>query len=220
MSGPGYPHPNPAPGSNSIGRFQIGISPIGTIPTFDPWTTIISQYANSPVITGMIESFNAAMDITVPMEDFYDLVWNIATAQGYGLDVWGRIVGVQRAVQIPGSIELLGFKEAGSSWTGFGQGGFYSGEAITQNYILQDTDFRTLILAKAAGNISDGAIPSVNQILMNLFPYRGDAYVADGLNMSLTYTFHFQLTPPELAIVSQLDVLSNAAGVIIKVLQL
>jgi hypothetical protein len=219
MTGPGYPHPNPAPGSNAIGTFAIGISPIGTIPIFDPWTTIIAQYANSPVITALIESFNSAMDMTEPLENFYDMIWNIQTAVGYGLDVWGRIVGVQRSIQIPGNIQLFGFGEAGNSWTGFGQGGFYTGQSITQNYILQDSDFRTLILAKAAGNISDGAIPSVNQILLTLFPGRGACYVADGLNMTLTYTFHFQLTPPELAIVSQLDVLPNAAGVIINVFQ-
>lgn len=220
MSGPAYPHPNPAPGSNAIGSFQIGVSPIGTIPTFDPWTTIIAQYANSPRITAMIESFNAAMDMTVPLESFYDMIWNILTAQGYGLEVWGRIVGAQRAIQIPGNVSLFGFGEAGSSWTGFDQGGFYTGQSITQNYILLDPDFRTLILAKAAGNISDGAIPSVNQILLTLFPNRGACYVADGQNMTLTYTFHFQLTPPELAIVSQLNVLPNAAGVIINVSQL
>lgn len=219
MSGPAYPHPNPAPGSNGIGFFQIGISPIGTIPTFDPWTTIIAQYANSPILTAMIESFNAAMDMTEPLDNFYDMIWNIQTAIGYGLDVWGRIVGVQRAIQIPGSVLLFGFEEAGASWTGFNQGGFYSGQSISQNYLLQDSDFRTLILAKAAGNISDGAIPSVNQILLTLFPNRGACYVVDGLNMSLTYTFHFQITPPELAIVSQLNVLPNAAGVIINVAQ-
>lgn len=220
MSGPPYPHPNPASGSNSIGLFQIGVSPVGTIPTFDPWTTIIAQYANSPVITGMIESFNAAMDMTVPMERFLDLVWNIQTAEGYGLEVWARIVGVQRAIRIPGDVQLFGFEEPGSSWTGFDQGSFYAGEAITQNYVLQDADFRRLILAKAAGNISDGSIPSVNQILLALFPQRGDAYVADGLDMTLTYTFRFQLLPVEVAIVSQIDVLPNPAGVIIKVLQI
>jgi hypothetical protein len=220
MSGPPYPNPTFGPGANGIGSFAIGISTIGTIPTFNPWTTIIAQYANSPRLTAMILSFNTAMDMTKPLEDFYDMIWNIQTAVGYGLDVWGRIVGVQRAIQIPGNVSLFGFGEAGSSWTGFNQGGFYSGESISQNYILSDADFRTLILAKAAGNISDGSIPAVNKILLTLFPNRGACYVADGLNMSLTYTFLFQLTAPELAIVSQLNVLPNAVGVIINVSQL
>lgn len=220
MSGPPYPNPTFAPGSNGIGSFAIGISPIGTIPSFNPWTTIIAQYANSPTITSMILAFNDAMDMTLPFDNFYDMIWNIQTAVGYGLEVWGRIVGVQRTIKIPGNVPLLGFEEAGGSWTGFNQGGFYSGEAITQNYVLTDADFRTLILAKAAGNISDGSIPAVNQILLTLFPNRGACYVVDGQDMSLTYTFQFQLTPPELAIVSQLNVLPNATGVIINIAQI
>lgn len=220
MSGPTYPHPNPAPGSNAIGIGAIGIMQIGDIPTFQVWSTIISQYANSPTLTGIITSFNAAADLTAVFDSFYDLMWNILTAQGYGLDVWGRIVGVQRAISIPGTVQYLGFEEAGSSWTGFGQGGFYGGGLLTQNFLLNDTDFRKLILAKAAGNISDGSIPSINAILLALFPNRGACYVVDGLNMTLTYTFRFALTPAEVAIVSQLNVLPNPCGVVINVAQI
>lgn len=221
MSGPPYPHPNPAPGSNAIGTFQIGVSPIGTIPTFDFWTTVIAQYANSPILTGMIESFNAAMDLTKPLDSFYDLVWNVLTAQGWGLDVWGRIVGVSRTVAVPGgSLATFGFEEAGSSWTGFGQGGFYSGGSVTNTITLSDTDFRLLILAKAATNVCDGAIPSINSILLGLFPGRGDCYVADGQDMSLTYVFKFGLNPIELAIVETSGVLPSPAGVLVNVSQL
>lgn len=219
MSGP--PYPRPAPGSaNGIGQFQIGISPIGVQPAFDAWTTVISQYANSPILTDMIVSFNAAIDPTENIQTLYDMVWNVLTAQGYGLDVWGRIVGLVsgRTLFIPGSADYLGFDEA-SSWSGFNQGGFFSGERTTENYVLADADFRRLILAKAAGNISDGAIPSVNAILMNLFPLRGNAYVVDNQDMSLTYKFEFPLTPVELAIVQQADVLPNPAGVVINIEQ-
>jgi hypothetical protein len=48
----GPPHP-PAPTEipdSSIGQFQIGVSPIGTIVPFSYWSTIISQYANSPIM--------------------------------------------------------------------------------------------------------------------------------------------------------------------------
>lgn len=220
FSGPPYPHPNPAPGSNAIGSFAIGVSPVGDIPSFDPWATFMAQYANSPVLTSMIIAFNAAMDMTKNIDNFYDMIFNIFTAQGYGLDLWGRIVGVQRTISIPGTVNFFGFEEAGSSWTGFNQGGFFSGSSLTQNYILQDSDFRRLILAKAAANISSGAIPAVNQILLNLFPGRGACYVVDGLNMSLTYTFKFALSPVELAIVSQLAVLPSAVGVIVNIAQI
>jgi hypothetical protein len=222
MSGPPYPRyaPGFAPGSNGIGQFQIGVSPIGVISPFDEWATVMSQYANSPILTAMIESFNAAMDQTVNVENLYDLIWNVLTAQGYGLDVWGRIVGVSRTLTFPGGTAYIGFEEAGGSWTGFGQGGFFSGGSATTNFNLSDADFRKLILAKAAGNISNGSIPSVNAILLRLFPLRGACYVADGQNMSLTYTFQFPLSPVELAIVQQSGVLPSPVGIITNIVQL
>ena len=217
MTGPPYPHPDPAPGSTGIGDFIIGVSPIGTIAAFDVWATVLSQYANSPRLTAMIVSFNEAMDQTANFDNLYDFIWNITTATGYGLDVWGRIVGVARTLTLPSGVDYLGFGEAGSSWTGFGQGGFYSGGGISPNLVLSDADYRVLILAKAAGNISDGSIPALNAILMRLFPNRGDAYVVDGLDMSLTYTFTFPLAPVELAIIQQSGVLPNPAGVVVNI---
>jgi hypothetical protein len=217
VTGPPYPHPNPKPGSNAIGTFAIGVSPIGTIPTFDVWTTIIAQYANSPALTSMIESFNAAADLTQTLDSFYDLVWNVTTAQGYGLDVWGRIVGVSRTVPVPGgTLSFFGFNEA-ASWTGFGQGGFFSGGTLVSTVVLSDADFRLLILAKASSNICDGSIPAINAILMGLFPSRGDAYVRDDGGMHLTYVFNFGLNPIEVAIISEAGVLPSPAGVVVSI---
>lgn len=220
-TGPPYPRyaPGFGPGSNGWGTFQIGISPIGTLSAYDEWASVISQYANSPRIDAMIESFNAAMDQTQNFENLYDMVWNVLTAVGYGLQVWGRIVGVTNVLEFPGGVAYLGNEEAGSSWTGFGQGILYSGGGTTSNYVLSDDDFRRLILAKAASNISDGAIPTVNRILLALFPLRGDCFVVDNQNMSLTYRFQFPLTPVELAIVQQSGVLPPAAGVVVNIVQ-
>lgn len=222
MSGPPYPRyaPGFTPGSNGIGQFQIGVSPIGELSPFDEWQTVLSQYANSPILTSMIESFNTAMDQTENVENLYDMVWNVETAQGWGLDVWGRIVGVSRVLRFPGNVSYFGFEEAGSSWTGFGQGGFFSGGGTTTNFLLSDADFRLLILAKAATNICDGSIPAINKILLTLFPLRGACYVADGQNMTLTYTFQFPLNQVEQAIVGQSGVLPNPAGVVINIQQL
>lgn len=218
MSGPPYPRyaAGFTPGSNGWGTFQIGVSPIGDISPYDAWVGVISQYANSDRIDSMIQSFNAALDQTENMQNLFDFVWNVDTAQGYGLDVWGRIVGVSRALALPATAGNFGFNEA-NSWTGFGQGGFFSGGGISPNLLLSDADFRLLILAKAATNITDGSIPSINAILLALFPLRGKCYVADGLNMSLTYTFQFPLNPVEVAIVQASGVLPNPAGVVVNV---
>jgi hypothetical protein len=184
-----------------------------TIPYFDVWSTLLTQYANSGAITSLITSLNAALDPTANLDSFYDLIWNLDTAQGIGLDMWGRRVGVGRVLSIPGSQTFFGFEEAGSSWTGFGQGGFFSGQQITTNFALSDSDFRTLILAKAASNICDGSIPGINAVLLALFPGRGDCYVKDLGNMTMHYFFTFALTQVEIVILATAGVLPKPVGV-------
>lgn len=281
-TGPQYPPP-PAEGSNAIGLFEVGVSQIGDIPHFDVWTTILSQYANSPTLTGIIQNMAEALDPTADLNAFYDNIWNIASAQGYGLDVWGRIVGVERAIHVqvtewfgfseaePGSLSFdntqvyaytpaLGFAEgrgffpfgAGSfnlsqQWFSSGQaqggGAFYNGSALTSIYELPDLSYRTLILAKAAFNITNGSIPAINRILMTLLPGRGNAFVQEGYHgvsyfgfveqqnsdsfagpgtfyaaepipsMTMEYVFQFPLSAVEYSIVATSGVLPKSTGV-------
>ena len=62
--------------------------------------TIASQYANSPIILSIIDTINDAIDPRFTIDDFYTILWNLRTATGWGLDIWGRIVGVNRTVQM------------------------------------------------------------------------------------------------------------------------
>lgn len=211
MTGPSYPRP--IPGSNSIGSFVIGVSPIGTIAPFDFWPTVISQYANSPVLTSILQTFYDAVDQTINFENFFDDVWNLDTAIGHGLDVWGRIVGVSRTIQIAPA-DYLGFEESmAGPVEAFGQAPFYSGSTVTNNYDLSDDSFRTLINAKALSNICDGSIAGINAVLLTLFPNRGNCYVVDNGDMTITYTFAFSLSAVELAILGQSSVLPTPTGV-------
>lgn len=212
MSGPPYPRVDPD--SNAIGNFVIGVSSIGTIPPFDFWRTIISQYSNSPILTTLISNFFDYIDQTINFDNFFDNIWNLDTAQGFGLDVWGRILGVSRILEIPSSDMFLGFEEAGDpNFVGFNQAPFYSGVGSTSNFALSDTAYRFLLFAKAFANISDGSIASINQILLSLFPRRGNCYVVDGLDMTMEYVFEFQLSAVELAIVLNSGVLPRPVGV-------
>lgn len=199
-------------GSNAIGSFTIGVSPIGSIEAFDVWRTIISQYANSPILTRLIENMASYLDQTTNFDNFFDSIMNVDTAQGYGLDVWGRIVGVGRTLSVPEDQTWFGYEEAGDA-APFNQAPFYSGQQTSNNFILTDTAYRTLILAKAFANICDGSIPAINQILISLFPNRGNCYVVDNLDMSMTYKFDFVLTLVEQAIVAQSGVLPRSTGV-------
>lgn len=188
--------------------------------TFNVEDTILSQFANSPTILDLIGSFSAAVNPNANIDAFYSSVWNVLTAVGYGLDVWGRIVGVTRVLQVSTG-QWLGFQEAGDPTveTPFNQAPFFSGGSVTSNFALTDDAFRQLILAKAYANISNGSIPSINQILMTLFGSSGVCFCTDGQNMTMTYTFEFTLSPVQAAIVSQSGVLPRPAGVQVTIVQ-
>lgn len=181
--------------------------------------TVISQYANSPVLLKMVADQADYIDPSANIDAFFLQVFNVDTATGYGLDVWGRIVGVSRVLQIPGTDPFFGFDEA-TDGEPFNQAIFFNGDVLTDNFSLSDDAYRKLILAKALANISDGSIAGINQILINLFSEYGNCYCTDGLDMTMTYTFGDTLSPVDFAIVSQSGVLPRPTGVSVTIVQL
>lgn len=173
--------------------------------------TIISQYANSPTLVQLITNFNEYIEGAADFDAFYALFWNIDTAVGYGLDVWGRILGVGRVITVSAG-DYFGFEEATDAEP-YNQGVFYAGQTTTTNFFLSDDAYRTVLLAKALANICDGSVKAINQVLLNLFPGRGNCYATDGLDMTMTYTFSFPLSPVELSIVTNSGVLPRPCGV-------
>lgn len=186
--------------------------------------TIISQYANSPSLVQLIQNMNQYIDPRANFKAFYDFVWNVNTARGFGLNIWGKIVNISRLLQIPGVNPVFGFQDHATppDTQPFGQGTFNSrGAIVTTGYELADDAYRTLILAKALANISATTAPAINQILRNLFPGRGVCYVLDTWTtgvMTMQYTFKFRLTVTEYAILAQSGVLPRPAGVLATIL--
>ena len=176
--------------------------------------TIISQYGNSPTILQLVQNMNAYLDPRADFDAFFDYVWNVDTAQGFGLDIWGRIVNIRRELQIPNAPVYFGFKDALPGSYPFDEAPFYDGTPpATQTYKLADDAYRKLILTKALANIASSNAPSLNQLLQNMFADRGRCYVNDMGGMQFRYTFEFDLTPQEYAIVTQSGVLPRPAGV-------
>lgn len=182
--------------------------------------TLMSEFANSPTIVQLVSNMNAWFDPRTNIDSFYNQMWNIDTAVGYGLDVWGRIVGVTRYLNIATG-NYFGFTgPSGASGLPWNQAVFYHGEQLTSNYALSDNAFRTLILAKALANICNATIPAINQILINLFgtpngliPIAGNSYCTDLGGMAMTFTFSNALDPVSSAIVYQSGVLPIPCGV-------
>jgi len=171
--------------------------------------TVLSQYQNSPVLLELIRDFNEWIDPAQDFQRFYDDIWNIHTAQGYGLDVWGRIVGVSRYLTLT-STKAFGFAHG---FYPFNEAPFFNGTGSHLNFALSDEPYRLLILVKAMANITSCTIPALNKLISYLFKSRGKCYVRDLGGMAMAYEFEFALTQVEFAILSDSGVIPRPAGV-------
>lgn len=183
-----------------------GVTP--SPPILDIIDTILSQYANSPILLKLVRFFIEWFASGDRFDAWYRDVWNTATAKGYGLDLWGRILGVTRVLEVPAGV-YLGFEQDEQARP-FGFGILYRGGRSTNSAALTDAAYRLLLLAKAALNITDGSTPSTNKILIALF---GDGYVRDNGDLTITYVFSRTLTPVETAIIYQSGAIPKPIGV-------
>lgn len=168
--------------------------------------TLISQYANSPIICQLISDFNERIDPTAEIDDFYRLVWNLNTAQGIGLDFWGRVVGIERNVQINDKNQFIGSTLAAEDLHQF---------RVGTTHLMNDEMFRTMIFLKAMSNIIYATAPNINRLLSALFEKRGRAYFVKNGTMMARYVFEFNLTPVEKAVIISTDLLPRPTGVLV-----
>ena len=145
--------------------------------------TIISQYANSPTITGLIDKMNEWIRPDADIDNFYSYVFDVSQAQGFGLDICGRIVNINRA------------------------------DYLVNGALMNDTQFRELVLLKALSNISAATSPAINQLLRNWMSGRGRCYCTDLGKMQMGYVFEFPLEDFEIAILTQSGIFLRPAGV-------
>ena len=191
-----------------------------------PHETLLAQYANSPTITALVQSFNDWIDPAVDLDALYRDIWDIETANEHGLDIWGRIVGIDRYLELDDSPAYTGFAEAQTEATRFtgpqpfgGGGTLFNGMPVSKTHRLASDAYRSVILWKAMANISDATIPSINRLLRFMFKGRGRAYAHDTGDMTLRYVFEFFLTPVEKAVLQQGKVVIKPAGVNIQIIE-
>ncbi|NTU49371.1 MAG: DUF2612 domain-containing protein [Desulfobulbaceae bacterium] len=180
--------------------------------------TIISQYANSPIIRTLIDNWNENIDLSVNFRDFEEKIWNIETAVGFGLDIWGKIVGVSRYLALPELLDYFGFDNVADDWSPFDVDPFYSGLSGAGGYELTDEAYRSLIMIKALANISGTTTPELNRLLQLMFAGRGRFYALDLGGMQGRYVFEFWLTAYEISIITASGVFPRPAGVNISVM--
>lgn len=189
--------------------------------TFDIDDTILSQYGVSERIKRLLRGFDELIKPDVDIKLFYDNVFNILTAKGVGLDIWGIIIGISRNIQVASistNTNFFGFD--GSGYEGFNINPFYNTESGGGTIMLADDAYRELLLIKAAANISRTDLASLNALFERLYANRGDFYIIEAGVMQLNYIFGFYLEPFELSLVLRPGLFPKPAGVSYTVYQI
>lgn len=137
--------------------------------------TVQSQYSASTAIRWLCQYDRQFLCTLDERCLFFTWEFNPRSAIGYGLDVWGRIVGITRDYEeING--DWLGFK--GSMLKGFNQAPFWCGDRSYIAKKMDDEPFRALIFLKAAANISTADAAALNLLLQRALPGK-ELYVLD-----------------------------------------
>ena len=134
--------------------------------------TIQSQYAASPHIVGLINSFWEALNPDADIDLIYQKMIDPDTAVGFGLDVWGRIVAIGRElIAVDESAKYFGYKpiaDPDGRISNFNQAPFY--KSFEGKIRLEDNAYRTYIFVKALINIGDSSLAYLNKVFNTMFP--------------------------------------------------
>lgn len=129
--------------------------------------TVQSQYSASTAIRWLCQYDRQFLCTLDERCLFYTWEFNPKAAIGFGLDVWGRIVGITRDYdEISG--EWFGFR--GSQLKGFNQAPLWSGDPAYTQKTMDDQAYRALIFLKAAANISTADAAALNLLLQRALP--------------------------------------------------
>lgn len=174
--------------------------------------TLLSQYANSPNILAILKSANQSIDPRSHVEEFYNMAVNLYSAVGFGLDIWGKIVGIGRGLSIPDPDDnYFGF-EGSEKYTPFGQAPFFGGNPGDVTYEMSDDTYREVIIIKAYSNILYATAPNINAFLKASFS-RGKAYYLITGHMQARYVFEYRLSEFEKNLIFHHNILPQPSGV-------
>lgn len=147
--------------------------------------------------------------------DFWDNwqrdVFNLETANEFGLSVWSIILRVPIIVtnQEPDGEIKFGFDPATD-------GNFNNSNFSPQRFRAQElsSDSARLVLQLRYNQlVSNGTVIDTNRFLSYIFRDRGRAYVIDNYDMTIDYVFEFALPFSISYVLANYDILPRPAGV-------
>lgn len=148
--------------------------------------------------------------------DWYTNVFNLVTANKFGLSVWSIILDIPFFVFDEPDKPTWGF---GPYRKNFNNGNFSSDSGNSDVLTLEEQRF--LLRLRYFQLCTNGNVNDINAFLNYLFtdpncPYTGTVWVLDGLNMSMTYVIDCDMSNTMQQILSDYDLWPRPAGVLLK----
>lgn len=188
------------------------------------------QYANADRLNAIIDNELAfhKKNVTDFISNWYNDVFNLKTANSFGIEIWGKILGVRRpstlqqnfVIDTNSSIKFLNI-DTGTWHTIFvvGQSPNVS-IAVETNppnpsptpVQISDEAYRRCLLAKLFLLHSNGSIIDINRYLYKLFGGR-QVTIVDNYDMTMRIDFNYSPTETELSIITSKDFSPRPAGV-------
>ena len=194
----------------------------------DVLQAILWQYDSAPNISSLLTAKSTwyATNQTGFWTDFYNNIFNLKTANFFGLSVWSYILHVPLFVNPspdPPGKPLWGFNAFAPSWptlentySNFFFGNFSSSVG---GLVLTLAEQRLLLQIRAYQIVSSGNIWDINAFFKFLFtnnpewPAGASINALDGFNMTMTYVFNFDISYSLAQALKLYDVLPRPAGV-------
>jgi hypothetical protein len=181
--------------------------------SIDVMKALLWQYNTAARLQSLLEQKQAWIDEN--HRDFwtnwYNDVFNLQTANDFGLAVWAIILDMPIVIQVnpvEPSRPTWGFEEFHRN---FERGNFFSGSGGPQ--VLTPNDARIALKLRYYQLISRGTVPEINEIGSKVFGDYGTMWVTDNNDMSIVFNFDFTPSAQLLLVIISNDLLPRPAGV-------
>ena len=177
-------------------------------------SALLWQYNNATNLQGILTAKNQwyLENQTQFWNDWYQDVFNLGTANQFGLVVWSIILGLPIYVNSPydSGAPTWGFGDANGD-VNFDNGNFNDSNGTSELLPLETQ--RLALQIRYFQLVSSGTVPETNRMLKYVFSNYGSAFLRDNYDMTQTYVFEFPVTWDLQYLFNNFDILPRPAGV-------
>ena len=166
--------------------------------------TVQSQYSASPRILFLADYYWSMLDPTESINLMLKKMIDPVTAEGSGLDAWGRIVGIKRAL-VPTVGEYLAFDPAGLDNELGDSFNNAPWNPLLASGMAPDAVYRIYVFVKAMLNIGNGSLADLNRYFSLLYEDSGITVLHVGTMVLRVMDFGGRLTSADMLALKSLD---------------